>query len=67
MGRKFKKPNKTQKNPIKPNKTQKNPPGWVFKKKTRVFANPEAKRIRIGSKFSDLAKKVRICFLCRYL
>ena len=39
----FKKPNKTQKNPIKPKKTQKNPKkptGLCFFKKTRVFANP---------------------------
>jgi hypothetical protein len=40
LGRKLKKPNKTQKYPIKPNKTQKNPPGLVFFLKTRVFANP---------------------------
>jgi hypothetical protein len=37
LGRKLKKPNKTQKYPIK---TQKNPPGLVFFLKTRVFANP---------------------------
>ena len=32
---------KTQKNPMKPGKTQKNPGGLGFKKKKRVFANPD--------------------------